>query len=295
MLEIVRRGDGAGFPADYVVARTRGRHAALIADWQDLIARGVPPGTSDERVWAAFLGELTWLHAQMNPAMRDTFAPLFGVFEIKTIVLCMRNRLLHRGSEVERLLERSLLAPRLFAILQRAMEPAPLVGALAAALAGDRPACAQLEAAYAQDGARGFEDTLMRLYLGDVASRPMAPAVARFFVQFIDLRNLMLLWKRRRWNLPGVPPLIEGGSRNAAQLEAEIARTAPPDVPSDASLETVLLRRLTASLERERRTADPDALVVAYIWRIYAQARNLAVLYHGRDLDARTLAREVIA
>ena len=50
------------------------------------------------------LRELAWLHTQMNRELRETFAPLFALFEIKTIVLCLRNRAIGRTGEITRLL-----------------------------------------------------------------------------------------------------------------------------------------------------------------------------------------------
>ena len=76
------------------------------------------------------LRELAWLHTQMNRELRETFAPLFALFEIKTIVLCLRNRAIGRTGEITRLLARSLLADEVKAILLRGPEVRSTITAL---------------------------------------------------------------------------------------------------------------------------------------------------------------------
>jgi hypothetical protein len=84
--------------------------------------------------------------------------------------------------------------------------------------------------------------------------------------------------------------LIKGGRVPAS-------RVADPRIgsgrDSELSVETTLLRRLTKSLSRRRD--DPVAAIVAYVWRVYVQTRNLAILHHAGDLDGATIEQELIA
>ena len=289
-----------GFPTDYLLSRIRGRQAALIADWETEIARGAAPDLSDERIWGAFLAELAWLHVQMNRNLRETFAPLFALFEIKTIVLCLRNKAAERTVEVTRLLEPSLLREEVKDILRGP-------GGVRATIAAAFP---ELESAYVEGNLQEFENALMRAYLQDTVTTRLDPLMKDFFVRFIDLRNVVLLYKDLRWKVTERSPFVAGGSVEPSKLDdiAAAGDTVALDelvqsvtgldtisvATAEGALETVLLRSMTTHLVKMRRTADAVALILVYMWRIYVQARNLAVLHHAADLDPATLERELV-
>jgi vacuolar-type H+-ATPase subunit C/Vma6 len=280
-------------------------------DWKGLVAAGVPAEASDERIWGAFLREMQWLHGQMNAEMRHTFAPLFALFEIKTIVLCLRNRAIDRTAEVKRLLRPSLLGERLREILLREKDVGAVVATFVETLAARAPAFRELQTLYAEQNLKGFENGLMRAFLEHLSRSPLNPALRRFFVDFTDLRNILLLYKRLRWEVGGDCRFIFGGSVQPSRLQELLARkdSAGLDVllrilsdrksvsvaASEGALETVLLRGLTKRLEKKEDRSEGVGCIAAYLWRAYAHARNLAVLHHGKDLDARTLERELIA
>lgn len=238
----------------------------------------------------------------MNRGLRAAFTPLFGLFEIKTIVLCLRNKAIGRMTEVERLLRRSLLSPSVKEILMAARDVRATIGELAGSVGASG-----LIAAYGDGNLQSFENGLMRLYLQDVVATPLEPVMKTFFTSFIDLRNVMLLYKDLRWSVAGACAFISGGSIDRSRFETAFARrdtaalddlvrgiAAPASVASsEGALETVLLRSMTARLMKMRLGAGIE-LVVLYVWRIYVQARNLAILHHGADLDPQTLERELI-
>jgi vacuolar-type H+-ATPase subunit C/Vma6 len=255
---------------------------------------------SDERIWGAFLAELEWLHVQMNRGLRETFAPLFALFEIKTIVLCLRNKAAERTAEVTRLLDRSLLCQE----VRNTLRGNAGVRATIAAAFPD------LENAYVEGNLQEFENALMRAYLQDTITKRLDPLLRDFFARFIDLRNVVLLYKDLRWKVTERSPFVSGGSVDPSRL-TEIAATGDTAAldrlvqsitgldtisvaTAEGALETVLLRTMTHHLARMRRTADAVALIAGYVWRIYVQARNLAVLHHAADLDPATLEREMV-
>ena len=300
-----------GFPADYLLARVRGRRAALVSDWSNLAAGGLPAGTSDESIWRALLTEFEWLYRQMNRSLRKRFAPVFVLFELKTIVLCVRNKAVQRTAEIERLLERSLLSDGLQQALRETSDVRSAVVAVTeilAVVAGDLRA---LKTGYAEEGLKGFENGLMRGYLAHAAATRMHPAIRTFFAAFIDLRNLMILYKHLRWEIEDEAEYIPGGTVEPSRFEQAAARkefaglealakvvTGSKHVPAAASegaLETVLLRRMTQQLQKAGRESEDVGLILDYVWRSYVQARNLAVLHHAGDLAPETLERELIA
>lgn len=291
----MRQDASDGFPIDYLIARIKGRGTTLISDWRHFIEHGPSLEASDEGVWEALLRELAWLYTQMNRELRQTFAPLFALFEIKTIVLCLRNRAIGRTRQIARLLDRSLLADDVKAILLRGPDVRSTIAALGLPQDEDLPA---------------FENGLMRVFLEDVAVRKLEPALKTFFTEFIDLRNVMLLYKHLRWSLAVRCGFISGGSveiplleeitnqHDDVALDALLRRVtglaATSVATTEGALETILLRSMTKRLLKSRHAAGDLALIVAYVWRLYVQARNLSVLHHGTGLEQRTLERELI-
>jgi len=302
---------GDGFPADYLRARVRGRRAALVSDWRSAGARSLPTGTSDESIWERLLQELEWLHWQMNRRLRDCFGPVFMLFELKTLVLCLRNKAVQGGAEIERLLRHSLLAEPLQGAIRQEPDVRATVAAVGTAFAGTVGAAPSLESAYADGGLKGFESRLTRGYLEHLDRARLHPVIGGFFASFIDLRNLMTLYKHLRWGIDDAAAFVPGGTIEASRLrlastgkdsvcldvlvKSIAGRAAPPLAASEGALETVLLGSMTQSLRKIGRDSEDVGLILDYVWRVYVQARNQAVLLHAGDLDAATLERELIA
>jgi hypothetical protein len=303
---LLRDDVGAGYPPGYVLARLRGRRAALA---------GVPPAGaaqrdgSDDQIWGRFLDELNWLFRQMDARQREANAPLFALFEMKTIVLCLRNAALDRVESQRRLLERSLLSPALRDILGQHRHVGAIVAALGGALGGLSRAFLDLDSRYFEAGLKGCEDALMRVYLESIAEARLAAPIRHFLTRFTDLRNLMTLYKHQRWQLKGPVVLIRGGTIDVsifrdvvirddrAAFDALIMRVAGVRVTaaSELGIETRLLTALGGELKRARRQRGGEWLVPEYIWTAYVHARNLAVLHHSAGLEPSAVAREMIA
>ena len=295
--DLLRDEPGDGHPRDYVVARLHGRGAAVPAH---------AAAMHDDQIWGWFLGELDWLFKQMNPAMRTAHAPLFALFEMKTVGLCLRNASLDRGDSRRQLLERSLLSDRLRDVLGARRHVGAIVAGLGDALEGLSASFADLDTRYFEAGLRGCEDALVRLFVESIRDARLIAPVRRFFTLFTDLRNLMALSKHLRWELKGPVILIRGGSLDIKALKniivnedrdaldaivaAVIGR--PVTAADELSLETVLLGALSAELARARRRHGDDWLVTDYIWRRYIHARNLAVRHHA---GAAAPERELVA
>jgi len=300
-----------GYPTDYLLARVRARRATVAAQWLAQRERGLPQGISDDSIWEGFLRELGWLRTQMNRRVRQDLDPVFGLFELKTLVLCLRDKAALRDAEVERLLAHSQLAAVLRHALQHEHDVAAAVALIATALAVEDAGPAALQSAYADAGLKGFEARLTRHYLACMAEARLHPVVRRFFAAFADLRNLMTLYKHLRWGIADATAFVPGGtiatshmtqaeaSRDAAELDRLVrsiaGRSAPPLATAEGSLETVLL----GSLSREvRRLGEQDGAVgtfLDYAWRVYIHARNQSILLHAGDLGPATLEKELVA
>lgn len=297
----------SGYPREFVLARLRGRRAALA---------GVPVAPAphdqraDERIWGGFLGELGWLFRAMDRRLREETAPLFMLFEIKTIVLCLRNAELDRTEVQRHLLDRSLLSASLRGILAQRRHVGATVAALGGALGGVSGAFLDLDARYFETGLKGCEDALMRVYLEAVAGAKVPAPTRHFLHRFIDLRNLMALYKHQRWDIKGPIILIRGGTietavfrevvvhEDRADLDRLIARATGIQLTGAASelaVESRLMRAFGSELRRLRRERGPAWAVPEYMWSAYAHARNQAVVHHAAGLEPAAIAREMIA
>jgi len=208
-----------GFPTDYLLARVRGRRAALASEWQGLRSRGLLPGASDDGIWEALLQELEWLHGQMNRGLRACFDPVFLLFELKTVVLCLRNKDVLRSDEIDRLLQHSLLADRLQSALRQEPDVRSAIVAIAQAFVTIPGGARVLESIYADGGLKGVETCLMHSHLEHVAGERLHPAIHGFFVSLIDLRNVITLYKHLRWSVDDAGAFIPGGTIEPTRLQ----------------------------------------------------------------------------
>jgi vacuolar-type H+-ATPase subunit C/Vma6 len=279
--------------------------------WHAVRRQGLPPGLTDERIWRRLLDEVAWLYGQMDRSLRRRVAPVLELFELKTIVLCVRDRAAHRATEVEGLLAGSLLSGALTQVLRTAADVRAAIAGVTGLVASVAPPAAQAASGYAAHGLRGFEDGLVRGYLAHVATRSLDPAVARFFAAFTDLRNVMILYKQLHWDAPDALAFVPGGALGTAPFAtalagrtetavAEIARRATglktlPPAAGEGALETVLLSCLAGGLRGAARGGEAVPVVLDYLWRRYAEARNSAVLLHAASLDPAVVERELIA
>lgn len=257
------------------------------------------------------LAEFAWLYGQMDRALRRAVGPVFVLFELKTIVLCVRNKAAHRTLEIDGLLANSLLGTPLRQALKGRPTVPTTIAAVSAVVAAAAPLTRQAADGYASGGLRGFEDGLMRGYLAHVAAARLDATVGRFFAAFTDLRNVMILHKQVRWGIADPAAFIHGGTLEPAVFERALASKAEavvtdvasratglkslPSWATEGCLETVLLSTLSQRLHQAARTGASIAVVLDYLWRKYTEARNSAVLLHGAGADANELERELIA
>jgi len=310
-MELLRDIHSDGYPTDYLVARVRSRRAELLGRRSRAAAPRQAEPTSDESIWNDLLAEFDWLRTQMNPGLRRCLAPVFTLFAIKTLVLCLRNKAAERHGAVGRLLGHDLFGDELRDALTAAPDvgsAVTLVATMFGTVAGDARG---LGSAYAAGGLKEVEARLMRDFLAHAVVAPAHPAVRRFFVAFIDQRNVMTLYKQLRWGFRDASAFVAGGTLETSRLVdaagrgdnacldacvREVAGDAAPAVPAtEVALESRLLSSLTRALRRGAREGDAVELVLDYVWEVYANARNSALRLHAGNVDEVVLEQELIA
>ena len=310
-MELLRDIAADGYPTDYLVARVRGRRTVLLAEGRRAKTPRVPEAASDEAIWDAMLAEFDWLRRQMNPRLRRHFGPVFTLFVIKTLVLCLRNKAAERHAAVERLLHHDLLAEDLRDALVKAPDVRAAVAIVVEAFGAVLGDARGLADAHAVGGLKALETRLTRDYLRHVAAEPLHPVVRRFFAAFIDLRNVMTLYKHLRWGFDDAASFVPGGTLETSRLADASSRgdagcldacvreiagdAAPVMAASEVALESRLLSCLTRELHDAGRGADDVARILDYLWGVYVDARNRALRLHAGGVDVATLERELIA
>jgi len=228
------------------------------------------------------LAEFDWLRTQMNPGLRQCLAPVFTLFAIKTLVLCLRNKAAERHGTVGRLLRHDLFADE----MRDALTAAPDVGSavtLVATVFGTVPGDARgLGSAYAAGGLKEFEARLMRDFLAHAVVAPAHPAVHRFFVAFIDQRNVMTLYKQLRWGFRDASAFVAGGTLETSRLVDGAGR-------GDNACLDACVREVAGD------SAPAVELVLDYVWEVYVHARNSALRLHAGNVDEVVLEQELIA
>jgi hypothetical protein len=301
---------GEGYPAEYLLARIRGRRAKLIAARLAPVAGElpVPGGMTATAAREQLRAEFCWVYRQMNDELRQTFAPLFFWFELRTILLALRFRRAGERGKAVRLLSASLLAEPVRQALTEEGDPARLIDELAGLLATVAEPCRGLGDICRQQGWKYFEQGLVTCCLERMPGPPVHPLLREFFRALIDLRNLVTLAKQLRWQLKGPSAFIRGGELATTRLEKAREEGTPeglaallgslpgmgavPAVPGNP--EPLLLGWLTRKLRALGRDPLGIGLVLDYLWNCSVEARRLGLLFHGQALDRETMAAELI-
>lgn len=313
-MELLRTIYNRGYPSEYLQARIRGRRVYLIADWQRIFSAANPleavPASpyrralsygSEEEVWRNLLQEFAWLYGQMDQRLRDIFSPVFIYFELRTLILCLRNKVERNDRKIEALLRHTLLAEK----VQKTLTAEDGLSATVNAVAGVLAACVRrfgrLRGMYREEGLPGFERGLTHLYLEEAITGSLHPLIRAFMGRLIDTRNVITLYKQVRWHIKASPSFIREGRAGESALRemaekndmAEVTLLirrltgVEVEIASAGTVENLLLTGITRFLRRRGREPAGPGLILDYLWRCYVEARNLSLLIHcGEDREA---------
>lgn len=311
-MELLRDMENRGYPRDYLLARIRARRSTLIVDWGAALATAEPlaavavPG-SDEAVWTSLQRELAWIYAQMEQRTRTAFAPLFLYLELRTIILSLRRRAAGDEGEMAELFRFSLLSARVRGILQGNNAVPAIVAGLAKLFGRIAETGTGFTKVYRDGGVAAFEERLANFYLEQTAHTRLHPVLAEFFSRLIDVKNLVIVAKHRRWRIVAPPSFIGGGKLRASHLldaarapgttdAARLLRriTGTEVDPTAGNVESLLLSAISRMTRRAGRETEGTGLILDYLWRCSMQARNLSLLVHGPEIDRELLGGELV-
>ncbi len=317
----VLKTDNGGYPLEYLLARIKVRRAELITDWAPLLAAAdplaaMPPGRlggrpgdrSPEGMWRALLREFNWVYCQMDEAVKYAFFPFFLHIELRTVVLCLRNKLADNSAKIGELLACSLLAGNVKNVLAGAQDVFAAVAGVETAFLSLSTAFYGLKETYREKGLQKLERMLTDSFLEYVAGEKLNAVISDFIGYLIDFRNLMTLYKHSRWELAGTPVFLKGGSIGRARFGEMLAAREPEgmwtllrrlpgmegDVGGSGSPEHPLLLGLTRFLRLRSREPSGFGLVLEYLWRSYIETLNMGILCQSVSGDREAVAAELV-
>jgi len=310
-----------GYPAEYLLARIKGRRSRLIRDWKRLTfdaglfgdaAARMPEGLlkvkSPGSIESDLAREYRWVYEQMNMQLRGIFAPFFLYAELRTVFICLRRLKDRKAGALDELLSASLLSDTMKNVFLQSDDVKLAVAKVEKLFSSLSAVYAGLSRILAADGLRGVEQSLTERYLAETVRAKLQPLMKSFFIRLIDARNAMSLYKFLRLDMTTVPSFIAVGSIPVERL-TEIARSddlakagalvkeltgVPVDRPDPTSVELALYRGITRWLRKAGRDPFGVAPILDYLWRCSIEAMNLRVLYYGKDLEREAVTAELV-
>jgi len=321
-MEFLQEIKDRGYPTDYLLARIHGRRLSLMRDWDKALAgpdiseylmsthyREFMTARLSEGIWKRFLRESAWVYHQMNNELRNIFQPYFMYSELNTLLTCLRYKS-GKGNDVEigRVLEFSLISDKIKDVLKMDTDILSVLFLLGKKLAFIPGKPAGLEQVYLKHGLSGVEQKITKALLEYIISPGIHPVMRGFFTFTADSRNIITLHKRLRWETASAPVFISGGSIKEAVLKKTAYSYKPEELadlvykqtglrlegPDAVSAENALLKRLTGKIKKWEREYPDIGLVLNYLWRCAMEAKNLSIIYHGREIDKNILKEELV-
>lgn len=321
-MELLKEIKDRGYPAEYLLARIHGRRLSLIKDWDSLLSgRDIseypgPPAhnkpflmRTQDSAWRQYLKEREWIYHQMNSRLRNIFSPYFMYTELNTLLVCLRYKSSDgSGTDIERILQFSLMSDKLRGLLRAGPDVPAVLDKLGRTDAFMQNNSSGLEQVFLKDGFRGLEQGLADSLFKYIISMDMHPVIREFFAFIADARNIITLQRYMKWDTTTPPFFIRGGniketiltdilrSFNTGSLAALVYRQTGSHIegPDAARVDNALQRRLTVKIKKWERESPDTGLILSYLWRCAMEAKNLSIIYHGREIDRNTLGEEIV-
>jgi vacuolar-type H+-ATPase subunit C/Vma6 len=321
-VELLQLPDFSGYPTEYLIARTRGKRAYLIQEWDTLLYAPEPSEAlrstrygrlmsryAEDAAWIEALHEYQWFYFQMNYKLRNIFRPFFLYHEIRTIMQCLRYKL-GEDTAPERgmVLFFSLLSEKIKKILMNDEDLPSTLKALDKIFSSSDRKKTNLTEMFSEEGLKGVEQEISSRCFNRIMRSRLDPVMKSFFETLIDSINIMTVYKFLRWNMIIESLFIEGGSKSSTMLKRLIRTGRIPDITLFIKEITGLgIEEMTASIIENRlhlevmkktgrlkRDGSDIGIILDYLWKCSTEARNLGILLHGKNMD-KDLLKEALA
>ncbi|MHB8788883.1 MAG: hypothetical protein ACYDBT_03285 [Desulfobulbaceae bacterium] len=294
MLSLLTEIPGSGYPADYLSARIQGRKGALTFVAEVTPARTLTADRDDSRYWQQAARERSWLFRQLDLELRAALAPLFVFFELGTVVRVLRYLAGERPGEADRVLQASMLAPRIRTLLRGREGVAQVLARLERSPAGLALSLADIRESYREGGLQRYEEMLRNRFLAQALAMVRQGDLIHFFRAVIDVKNILAIAKWLRWRPASMPILVSGGQVPMAwpgqkMTEERLARMVRHWTRGESlageqlrpeNLEPLLQAHLLRRVTRRSREGSVAAACIEYVWRGYTFARECSLRLH---------------
>ncbi|KPJ98118.1 MAG: hypothetical protein AMJ60_09435 [Desulfobacterales bacterium SG8_35] len=318
---LLKKLDECVYPAEFLVARLRGKKGGLFRNWEFLLAgsdavahlqntpfypylrKYGPPG-----IWRFLRQEHLWVYKRMNNNLRVLFRSYFVLHEITTLLVCLRY--LSGGKEKERVaqeLQDSLLHDDIQDILTGSLDFPVMLQALESRLSSFADTFKGLADHYESKGIAALEIFIRNCLWAAIFSQKQ-PSLLRAFLQYqVDYYNCLALAKTLRWQIEAEPAMISGGSVPLERLkQAYFRRDLTPVLNflhirnTDAAassiqkLETALLGFISEKLKYWSLQRTVAGEILFYLWEQYRYTRNISMVLTTSQVDDEPVRESIV-
>ncbi|MFN3740029.1 MAG: V-type ATPase subunit [Thermodesulfovibrionales bacterium] len=302
------------YPEEYFISRIRGGRSRLIKDWNiplystDLtgLLRASHYEFSDHSFIKPLLKRYRWLYSEMNDRLREVFWPYFLLYELRTLIICLRYIKTGHNEDAEDLLRISLLSGEIRDIILFPDDFDTTVRRLMELLSEEDMRFLDGYEIFHKKGLQEFERFIHGIFLQYLLSLNLQKHIKTFITYQIDSRNILSLYKSIKWEIMTPPEFLSGGELNLRGLEriliqrdlnlfSSILRrlTGLSGEREGASIEDLLLKGLSLKL-RKRSYEDNTGLILHYLWSLYIEFKNLGTILSATGIERAELKEEIL-
>lgn len=311
------------YPEDYFISRIRGGRSRLIKDWDRALystdlrefIREFHYDLEDSSFIKPLLKRYRWLYSEMNDRLREVFWPYFLLYELKTLIICLRYIKTGHNEDAEELLRLSLLSSEIRDIVLFSEDLDTTIRRLMDFFAEEYAEFLNGYEVFHRKGLQGFEIFIYGRFLQYLLTLNLQRHIRTFITYQIDMRNILGLYKSIKWEGMTPPEFLPGGKLNVRELEriliqrdlnlfSSILRrlTGLSGVGSPenhqifggaSNIEDILLKGLSTRL-RKKSYEENIGLILHYLWSLYIQLRNLGTILSATGIERAELKEEIL-
>ena len=293
------------FPADFLLARLKGRSGRIRIAWNSLRAAADPaawghPGFmapylrahQEDGPWIFLFNEFGWVQSRMNSRLRNIFFPVFLYFELFNLLAALRCK--EHGNligRIDAIGSYSLLDDSLFGLIRTELSMERIIDHLAQSFAQVAPGFEGAWQTYFQGGFPALDQAVFEVFFTHWSSRARPVILKTFLQQLVDTTNLIGLYKAMQWNVETPPAPVPGGTlapkffvkafekgRMDTVLRKAGMAELHPEQESGAGLESAVFLNLRKTLKRNVHEQSGVGYILYYIWEQYLFARKYSLL-----------------
>ncbi len=308
LLKTLRQNE---YPADFLLARLKGRSGRIRIEWNSLRAAADPaawghPGFMarylrdhrEDGPWIFLFHEFGWVRSRMNSRLRDIFFPVFLYFELFNLLAALRFK--EQGNLVDRIdaiASYSLLDDSLFGRIRNQSSMEKIIEELAQSFVPLAPGFERAWQAYFEGGFPALDQALFEVFFPYWSSRPRSVILKTFLRRLIDATNLLGLYKAMQWNVESLPAPVPGGTLESqlfikefdkGRMDTLLAKAGVGEVSLEQESGTGLERAVFLNLRKilKRNVHEPSGVgyILFYLWEHFLFARQYGLMLRSRHI-----------